>query len=677
MRVHENACGSNPEQARERANNMEANCSAHACVTCTRSFATRAALANHQLSCTAICRKCNKKFVSQEKLNRHTQYCNSKSPFCQYCGQIALSSSNNKKHERSCAQQPTPARIVLNKESIPLGEEIAHTSADHEEAHIPTQPTEKHINALEFAKMAMISAKNKLPHPDEPLTDEDEAKKQSPYLKKASSAPRVCFDGVDRVNAPLRINLDNPNLTIIPTFDIDPRIQNQIDAIYRTRWLNIMSHLRLSKYSSVYNLRLGEDGYTLQSATQFLIDLLYPMQAFCCKINFSVGFVLYRRERLSSPLKKSDLRGYGNCLYFWPSVVNNPYLIKPAAINNMRDMRAFVDVVANADLIGYSRLARPNTEWNVLICTQLEFKVSRARRYRMGGDMPIRVGCGHKLPKFMRLKRCIEALTTKKYSGRSTLYHDHLCFFRCIARSLGYADKIMDVYAVLLFNDYYDGEVRVRSYKGFPVQELHIAERHFQININVFALSKGVDDNTGLEQITARCLRESATEYTKDLHCSLWNKHFSFINNINRYCNKYPCNICGRILPTKSRLKIHRYSVCGRVTHKFKGGIYQSQPTIFQSLQSHSIDIPISIPRYYPYFCVYDLEAFASRKNLPDSTQCMDFVSHHKVLSASVISNVPGFEAAKCFIVSDAQNGHDVIVAMLTYMLQIADTAYE
>ncbi len=73
---------------------------------------------------------------------------------------------------------------------------------------------------------------------------------------------------------------------------------------------------------------------------------------------------------------------------------------------------------------------------------------------------------------------------------------------------------------------------------------------------------------------------------------------------------------------------------------------------------------------------MYDTEAFQSLKHLPDDTESITYTATHLIASAAVISNVPGFQNPKVFLVSDTISGHEVVVEMLRYMIVISDEAY-
>ncbi len=69
---------------------------------------------------------------------------------------------------------------------------------------------------------------------------------------------------------------------------------------------------------------------------------------------------------------------------------------------------------------------------------------------------------------------------------------------------------------------------------------------------------------------------------------------------------------------------------------------------------------------------MFDLEAFQSKRNLPNNSQSLEFMAHHELLSAAVISTCPGYTEAKVFMVSHSKTQEVVVVEMLRYMNDIA-----
>ena len=123
-------------------------------------------------------------------------------------------------------------------------------------------------------------------------------------------------------------------------------------------------------------------------------------------------------------------------------------------------------------------------------------------------------------------------------------------------------------------------------------------------------------------------------------------------------------------------LKRHLRSDCTVVKHIYPGGVYISPSNIFEKLIGCGVDIPDDVPRFYKYFIVFDLESFQALNNLPPNSEHVIYQTHHQLCSGGIISNVPGYENARVFIVGKDLDSKGVADEILSYMLEISAAAY-
>ncbi len=474
---------------------------------------------------------------------------------------------------------------------------------------------------------------------------------------------------------PVRINIDDPLPVLIPHFDqnLHKDIRTQIIDIYNARWYSIMSHIRMSKRISTYNMRLGNLGFDMTSVKNFLVHTVYTRQKFCFKINFSPGFFLY------NPQLKPDDGECGHVSHYYPSFSNFNYYDKPKQITNFASFMEFVDGLDSIDLLQFCKNARESTQWQLLFCCQVEFKITKLHPHILGGSTTLEVGCGVKLPTFITNQRSLITLT---HDVNTVQYKDNLCLFRCYALLKGHEitnPRDFDKNVVKYFREYQKTQgknIDVSKYKGFKLDELYLFERHFKVRVNVFALDSITINETMGKETVASIVRESCAPHKDEINCSLWENHFSYITALNLYCKKYPCSRCDKIFKSIYTLKRHRKTECNTTKNVFPGGPYKANENIFEFLESEGIKIPKNICRYYPYRIIFDLESFQSQQNLPDNTPCVDYLTHHELLSAAVISTVPEYENPKVFMVSKDKTPSDVVIDMLRYMNTIAKEAY-
>ena len=442
---------------------------------------------------------------------------------------------------------------------------------------------------------------------------------------------------------------------------------DQIEGIYKLRWLSIMSYIRLGKISATFNLRLGhQGGFDPAEIRKFLINQVYMGKRNAFKITMSPGLLLYQ------PKLQKPGAGVGYVWYFWPSFQNFSYFGKPRLIANYANMLSFISDVDNADLLNFCLTARSNTSTKLLFVTQLEFRTWELLGHPLGNS---KIGCGVRIPAHIKNKKSIVALT---HNSRGKLHTDNLCLFRCLAMSCVYETKMcnLDAKASLLYRQYYGSEARVRGYEGVEMKDLHLIERYFKVDINVFSIEIH-ESITGDLIERAYIIRESTSVQGRTLNINLFKKHFSLIKDLSGYSKSFMCKKCKKAFTTAWNLKSHTQSIgnCQGVKHKFPGGVYKNKPSIFELLECCGIHIPMNTPKFYPYLICFDLESFLSKKNLPGDTQCVGYENHHEICSCGIISNVPGFLKGRVFIANRDCSSDDVGIRSLRYMIKISNKA--
>ena len=106
----------------------------------------------------------------------------------------------------------------------------------------------------------------------------------------------------------------------------------------------------------------------------------------------------------------------------------------------------------------------------------------------------------------------------------------------------------------------------------------------------------------------------------------------------------------------------------------YKGGVYHPTPSVFQRLEDEGIHV-VDVLRFYPYRATFDFECFFDGDNLPNTTDHVEWVARHVPLSMSVASNVPGYEAPRCFV---TDGDSDKLVAdMMSHLHAVSDAAFE
>ena len=123
-----------------------------------------------------------------------------------------------------------------------------------------------------------------------------------------------------------------------------------------------------------------------------------------------------------------------------------------------------------------------------------------------------------------------------------------------------------------------------------------------------------------------------------------------------------------------SRLEAHETTCEGDTRRVYNGCVYHPTPSVFQRLDDDGIHV-VDILRFYPYRATFDFECFFKGENLPTDTDHVQWVARHVPLSVSLASNVPGYEASRCFATD--VNWKKLVEDMMTYLQTISDAAFK
>ena len=95
---------------------------------------------------------------------------------------------------------------------------------------------------------------------------------------------------------------------------------------------------------------------------------------------------------------------------------------------------------------------------------------------------------------------------------------------------------------------------------------------------------------------------------------------------------------------------------------------------VFQRLEDEGIHV-VDVLRFYPYRATFDFECFFDGENLPTATNHVEWVVRHVPLSVSVASNVPGYEAPRCFVTDGDSN--KLVAEMMSRLHAVSDASFE
>ena len=125
------------------------------------------------------------------------------------------------------------------------------------------------------------------------------------------------------------------------------------------------------------------------------------------------------------------------------------------------------------------------------------------------------------------------------------------------------------------------------------------------------------------------------------MNLNLYEDHFSYDNDMEKYTKVSLCSKCDRLWKTRWELHCDERTCTGDVIYTYPGGVYHTKQTVFDRLEDENIDVPEE-DRYCPYRATYDVEVMLQPTDKRRSEK-LEWTSHHVLLSVPVCCNVPGY----------------------------------
>ena len=433
-----------------------------------------------------------------------------------------------------------------------------------------------------------------------------------------------------------RIALNEDPLSPPPIEQLDDELSSDLQDAVRYNWGSIRTYVAQGPVQTRYNHRLTNmDTRELQEP----LRQLFEEQTTAFKVNLSFGFILKQKAT-------SRLRYYhssNNCC--------GRYLEEPSFITNRDDFESFLERIREPDILQWAVAQRPNSDWVCEHVTNATFFLNRIVQHP--------IGCvGVTLPDYVKNNKAIVGLAKDEHGA---IYNDNLCLFRCLALHLGRD-------AAALYAEYTD--TSVHDFAGVTLDDLHKVESKFETNVVVYQL---VEIDNG--KTMAELVRRSPAQYQETMYANLHESHYSYIQDIGKYCHSYRCRKCGDSLwKCPWELLRHERTCEGGIRRVYKGGVYRPPSSIFERLDDEGIIVE-DVLRYYPYRATFDFECYFDRDNVPADSDRVQWIARHVPLSASLASNVPGYETPRCYV---TEGDSDKLVAdMMAGLVATSDAAYD
>ena len=428
----------------------------------------------------------------------------------------------------------------------------------------------------------------------------------------------------------------------VPPFEDNPSLQEVYDA---NRPLILANHQQTG-IENVYNFPIS-NAFSVDDIMS-RANQVYDERASAFRLNMEFGLILVNTET-------------GEYRYFTP-YSNESFFERPIYVSKRQDLLRLKLRLQRLNVTDYILRQRQNTKWKPVLITNFRFIVY-SLDYPLGG---VHV----KLPDYLKNSKSIIALD-KTSEGK--FYKDNLCAFRCLATHQGHQRNRLETHSKSLFNKWVhymqhkcpnvEISTGTKTFKGLELSQLAYFEKCFQINVNVFRLQ---EDRSALSVYKSQC------HFKDTMHLNLFDKHLSYISNLNAYAQKYLCPTCQMHFKFVHNMRKHSRKCQGRTKHKFPGGFYSSPKTIFEKLEEQGIKIPTE-ERVFPWFLVFDFEAMLLSTQEPKSEK-LAWTAEHVPISVSICSNVEGFKTPHCIV---DPNTNELVAQMVQYMSLISIKSYE
>ena len=141
-------------------------------------------------------------------------------------------------------------------------------------------------------------------------------------------------------------------------------------------------------------------------------------------------------------------------------------------------------------------------------------------------------------------------------------YTDNLCFFRCLAVHRGAPDiQALEVPAKTYYHQYlHYRQMTSKDFQGICLDDLMVLEELFSLNVYVYDLQEMKDGD-----IAARLVRRSPYSYQETMNLNLYEDHFRYVNDMEKYSHSFLCSKCDRLWKHVGTLHRHERT-CTRLS---------------------------------------------------------------------------------------------------------------
>ena len=418
----------------------------------------------------------------------------------------------------------------------------------------------------------------------------------------------------------------------------------ETNELFRKNWSAIKTFAMIRRFTKIYNIRIANNNIT-ETLRQNNITTIFEDQKTKFKINASLGCILINNT-------ERQLR------YFHASANKDRLFDQPVLIENLQDYKNFIDKMLDKDFIENATRNRPDTAWCIHCLTNISFYIFPIPNHP--------IGCPGDIPDYVKNSKSIISLTT---DSNGTTYKDNLCLFRAVSLAKN-SHKTLESFTQQYFEQYLSSTGKTKEqFSGICLDDLPVIEQIFNLSVHVYTLSL-VDGDP-----QAQLIYRSTSNHKSKLNLHLEGNHYCYIKNIRLYTKSYKCSYCSKLLRSAYSLRQHMLTCTSSSIYTYPSGPCGVGKTLFEKLDDEGIYVDES-RRHYPYFAVWDCEAYFCRDNLPKDTKTIHWEAEHRLASVSIASNIAGFKEPICFV-NDNGCEQEVVDQMLQYLEMLSELCYE
>ncbi len=386
------------------------------------------------------------------------------------------------------------------------------------------------------------------------------------------------------------------------------------------------------------------------------LEYIHSQQNVVYKVYCAPGYILEKRD-FEEGSELSNIR------YFAP--YSNNYLSSDDTallVTNDADLER---VIAHFEAIDLEAFAdRPSSAYKVVFWSNLKYYI-----YKLNRPLGVKNSL---IPDFVMKNSAI------CFSAEPSA--DNLCLFVALAqffiwvqkgtsferskhcrRVQALAKQYLQTFIIYLEKVGLVGEYRQSMQEmlnmGIQREYLPHIENCFKVNINMYQL---------IDIKTARLEYHSNNSYSNTMYINVTNiGHVNLILDWERYCGNYLCPLCSRFFTRRRNMKSHQLICSKRSKVILEQGFLKHKKHIFLRL----LELGIHIPEYLvdrnihinEFFAVWDCEALLESTETRSVSENLYFMNRHRVICASMASNIPGHIVGKVIINNDS----DVLVSLM------------